>query len=251
MASTDNAPGEAASANFTVPDYSITDPADQAIADGIAGLDPYADISSSARGRGGFDVAALPGLSALSPDLRAEVERDLGAMSPARRAEAEPAAIAQVLAKHGRGIRVLLGNGAGTNRWHDENLTIAREHHDLTAEWSKITAQMTEVERYDVGADGNPVAVNRMSASAQVRAAAQLRDIDYRLGLLVKSDGSHGIEARMRLDKAMLEAVEASKSLAAQAEEHREAEKRADQLLREERINHKAELLAKHRRTSL
>lgn len=246
-----DAPGMTGSASFDVPMYTIDDPADQAIAAEIEGLDPFADIASAARGRGGFDVATLPGLSALSPALRAEVENELRAVPPSRRAESEPAAIATVLAAHGRDVRVLLGNGEGTNPYHAEQLAIARQHRDLTDRIGKLTAQAGEIVDFTMDASGNPQPVYAMSEAARGRVALEIRELTHHLGLLVNPDGSLGIESQRRLDRAMLEAVEARKAAVAQLEEHREAEKRADQILREERINAKAELLAKHRRTSL
>ena len=55
------------------PDW-CTVPADQHIADAIMGMDPLTEVAGSAKAHGAVRLPETPPLTALSPEMRAEVE---------------------------------------------------------------------------------------------------------------------------------------------------------------------------------
>ena len=231
--------------DFTIPSYDIA-PADQAIANSILARDPLSDLAGSTKA----SAAEVP-YSALSPDLRSEVDKALQGFPASRRGEAEQEAIVRVLSARIVQNRVLTGLGEGATEYDREMVDIAREYRQHSQEWNRVTARMTEVARHDTGPDGKPIPVYVMGPAGQRAAAAQLAEIDYRLSLLVQSDGSHGPEASRRLAKALQGSVEAEKAFAAQVAEMREAEVMAEKMLRDERIEARAKGIAKHRRVAL
>lgn len=251
MTDTTDTPAVDGGAAFTVPDYRVA-PEDEHHATAILSLDPFKDIASAGSVSGGVRLSsALPSLEALSPQMRSEVAHELQSLPAARRADGEAQAIAKVLENHGRKVRALIGNGQGSTPYHDTSIEIAGEVRAATREFDRIAASMTEVARYEVDELGKPRPVYAMSDGAQFHARNRLAELSYRIGLLVTPEGNHGVEAQRRLDKALVEAVEARKAVTAQAEELREAEALAEKLNRDERIAALAKGIAKHKRTTL
>lgn len=235
--------------NYVPTSYDI-DPTDQQIADSILAIDPLNEITGSGSMSESIAVAAVP-YSALSPEMRAEVDKALEGVPPARRADAEQAAVLNVLKARTAHHRTLTGLGDGATEYHREMANIAAEHRQLAQEWNRVAKSMAEVLRHDTGPDGKPVPVYAMGPASQRNAANRLEEINYRLNLLMDADGRHGPEAQRRLAKALHQSVETQKAQAAQLAERREAEELADKINRDRRVAQMAEGIAKHRRNDV
>lgn len=240
----------AGGSDIKVRSYAIA-PEDAEIADRIRNIDPVDDLPGPGSVKGSRPLPDIS-INGLSPAMREEVKARLVGVPTADYAEAEKSAIQELLTERRVESRILSGVGGAATDYHREWVAISQDYRALAREYNLITQEMTRVSHYDtvVNEQGKAEAkpVYAMSEARQIGSAKYLADLSYRMGLLVKEDGTHGVEAERRLQRALYDSVEQEKSNRARIEEHAEAKRRADDILREERINKRAEMFAKHKR---
>lgn len=138
--------------------------------------------------------------------------------------------------------RVLTGAGEGASEVEHEALSQLRQVHDLQREHDRILDELAEVARYETStdADGNPVAVpiNRYQDEARTRREQRLADI---LLAIVAIKGAEGAKA---IDEATKREAAKRRELQSQKADADEVQRRAEAMVREERICTKSAMSA-------
>lgn len=241
-----NAPARIVSdeSSFDVPDYGL-DPADNAIAHEIANFDPVNDVRGPVTFDGGWAtiIPAQVPLTSLPPRIAEPIKAELASASPERRPALEAKLIAEALYSNSLQLRVSAGPGAGANPYQIESFAQAKERQDLENEAWSLRAELADVARWDNVADPKtgkqqPVAVERVQGHPRKLKEGRLNEIERKLEALK-------IEGPRRLKKAMQEAVEAHKAKQQQIADEAEARRRAEQIVREDRINDRAAVRAR------
>lgn len=243
--------GEAVS-DYTPKSYDIA-PDDAAIADSIVSADPLS-LPSASKMSDTIKMPELPPLTTLDPRLRAAVEAEMRGVLPHMRESAERRAIQKVLADNARLIRSRAGYDASVGPYWQEVAAITSEYNSLLDEVARIDVAMAEVARWDNEFDAHgkptPKAVPVLTGTALRHAQIRQRSLIYQASLLANEDGSPGPDASRRLQKALHEDVQLQKAKREEVAILREAEKRAEQIVRNERVEARAQALAKSKRPS-
>ena len=234
-----------------VPASANIPPEDQHYVDAILAMDPIKDVPGVVVVPEGRKFAA-PGLEALAPEDRTAVRARMEAagIAPARQSEREAEFVDAHLRSKLSRIRVLTGLGDGATPYHREQCAIAREYGDLVAEYERYEEEIGRVANYRNEIDpvtGEPRAVPVFAIQGTRRAAynAHMDDLVRRAALLIKEDGSRGIEGERRRQAALAETVALLKSRDEALAERAEAKRRGAELAREARINKQAESIAR------
>lgn len=239
--------------DFTVPSYDIAED-DLPIADEILAMNPL-DIPGSGNISDGVKLPAAVPMTALPPEMREQVEKALEGIHHSKRAEYEEAAVAKVLKSNALLIRGRTGLHSDAPGYWKAKAAAANEVRQLGEEYDRLVGRMTTVARYEstTGPDGKsePKPVYVMGAAEQAAAITRLNELSYRIGLLVKEDGSEGPEMQRRLARALFDDVEATKARRKEIALMQEAEAKSEKILWDERVDKRAEMLAKHKRSSL
>ncbi len=201
-----------------------------------------------------FRVPERFSASILPPDKREAVEKQLAAVPPNLRADREHQLVAEALKESSKELRIKVGVGSGATPLEREQFAVAGDIHRLEKEADAIQDELNEIERWQAVYDeaGKPVidpdtgqqkmeAVLRVSGERRAGMENRWRELVHRLGLL------NSIEGDRRIERALKATIEAEKQRNAQLADRAEAAKRADEILREERIQQQAEALARMR----
>lgn len=190
-------------------------------------------------------AAAFFQLSALGPEDRAEVNKRLqGITDPERRAAAEAREVEAVIRRYAVSANISRGhpNGSAYDR---EVASISVDVQTLEREGDRIRADLGDVARYEKGPNGQSVPVYRYSGARREGLGDRLLQITRNILELEGPGGKH------RLDRAM------SQELATRRQAHEDlrimrlAEKRAAEIVTEERIEELARAKAKGLRNNL
>lgn len=231
-------------------DYGFDDPADNAIAHSIASKDPVRDLAGPMKITGGsMPNLSAPTLAALPPAMRAPIEQQLAKVAPAGRAAEETRLITEALVRNSASVRVAAGGGEGTDPYWREVLSQEHELGQLRARLNKIDIDLADATFetvYDeVTGKPAPRAVERIQGDRRKALEAEVLHLQAHIADL------NGRGGDLRLKKALGEAVTAQKEAQRQLDEEAEAKRRGDDILKEERINARAQTYAKHRRTNI
>lgn len=228
-------------------------PEDQHIADRILAMDPMRDVPSPVQIPDGWVAPPLK-LTALPVDRQAAVATKLERLQPGESAAREAEFVADEIRAMLPDIRIKCGVGPGASEYHREQAAIAREYRDLCQQFDFYAAELSEISHHATEFDsktGEALAVpvyavqgNRAKAYAEHQ-----EDLLRQMRLLIKDDGSHGLEGEKRRLRALAASVRNIKALEQQAAEAAEASAKADEINREERVRLQAESLARMRRT--
>lgn len=233
------------------PTYAIA-PDDRHIADHVLAMHPIDDVPSPYEFPEGWKVQA-PGMAALPPEMREAVSAklaQLGPVSPEQLKAKEAEFTAEAIRSKRGELRAMIGVGQNALPYHREMAGIAREYRDLAQQFDRITEELADVARHDTQTDpatGKPVAVPVMRVQGTRRAAylEQQDSLLRQMRLLANDDGTPGHEGAQRMKQALSESVALLKDRQQQAEEAAEAKRRAEHIVREDRINRRAESLAR------
>ncbi len=184
-------------------------------------------------------------LSALSPEDRAEVNQRLqGITDPERRAAAEAREVEAVIRRYAVASNLRRGNPNG-NAFDREVAALSVEVDVLKREAARIREELQEVGRYETGPRGQALPVYRYSGLRRSEMEARLQNIAANIEELEGVGGWH------RLNRAMNEAVDARRKAHEEARIMHMAEKRAAQILAEDRIEALAQAKARNMKASL
>ena len=187
---------------------------------------------------------SAPSVEALPPQARADVLKKLQGMSPEERAQKEPELVFEAVRGSVAQTRALTGVGSNALPYHKEAAEIAGQVYQLNREYDQLTTQldrMTFETRFNEETGKNePVEVPVLSGIRRKGYADRLNDIARQRRLLVNEDGSDGIEAAKRLQKAAIESARILKQRDDEAAEHAAAVKMAEDMARTSRIEAKA-----------
>jgi hypothetical protein len=240
------------SSNYTPKSYDIA-PEDAAMAHSIVTTDPLTLPSASKMS----DTIKMPDvlpITALPPPLRAAAEADLLGVPPHMRESAERRAVQKVLSDNALRIRARAGFDESVGPYWQEFAAITSEYNSLMDEVARLDIEMAQVERWDTEFDerGNPQpkAVPVLSGLSLRHAQMRQHDLLYKAGLLAKEDGSLGSEAAGRMQRALHADVELQKAKRDQIEIDQAARKRAEEIVRDERVTKLADAYAKSKRPS-
>ena len=223
--------------DFQMKSYDIA-PEDQQLANEIASFDPVYDTAGPTSFSGSVRLPETIKATGLPPHLRDPIMAQLANMPVDRRDAEEQRLVNAALYENSLGLRIAGGPGNGANTYQHAKFSLTFDIEEAERELIRIGTQLGEVERYDV-IEGKPVAVEKLRGQQRAIAEAQ-----HKL-LLHKLDQLNGIEGQRRLQRALYEAVQERKSLAAQLDDDREARALGEKLRREKRIRERAEAYAK------
>lgn len=232
------------------PDYGFGD--DNAIAHEIASFDPLTDTA------GPFDLSRMamsrsgptPSLDALTPAMQEPILAQLGNLTGDRRAAREAELVHAALLQNSLDLRIMAGPGRDADEFQKTTLDLANRLRLIEQEETKLQAELQVVDGYRTTyhpETGEPTAVPIMSLSGGNRVGAQnrLAALAQQRALIQGSEGSRELQA------ALAEAVSHRKGIMQQLADDAEAKRRAADLVREEKINARAEAHAKSLRNTL
>lgn len=176
-----------------------------------------------------------PSVEALSPDDRKVVYGRAGA--GADEAKVQSTLISFLQEKRGE-ARILAGAGADATEVEQEALSQLQQVRDLSRELDQIDQELTDVARYDHGFDpeGNPIAIPVLRLDGEARSRRQ-----HRLAEIVQAiDRIQGAEGTKALEEAAKREALHRRAIRTQREDAVEVERRAETMVREERINSRA-----------
>ena len=250
--STDNSPNfdPESSTDYTPPTYEFSPEEESRIAE-LQSFDPVFDVPGPVSADKGT-ISRLLGnntadsltLSSLSPELRTRVQERL-ASSPGL---TEREAVREALYQHAYELNVFSGPGEGASPYQREYFALADQITQVENELFDIELKFAAAVGWDNEVDPRtgksaPKQIDKMEPSTRQRLGNRRDDLQHRLGLL------QGFEGKRRLQKALRDTLdkEAAQRRAAEIEEA--ADRRADEIVREEEIEERARARAKFRRT--
>ena len=191
--------------------------------------------------------------TALAPEQQREVAAKLealGELSPEQKAAKEAEFTADVIKSQRSRLIVQGGVGSDATPYHREQAGIARDVDDLNRRYDALQSDLERIVRHNTERDpitgelkAVPVyAVTGTRAKAYVE---EQQDIARRVRLLVKDDGTYGIEGAKRVQQALATSAVALKALQRQVHVNTEAKRRAAEISLEKEINERAESLAR------
>lgn len=233
----------------TSPDaFGFEDAADQAMAREIASKDPLTDIKGPVTFIGDSSrlPAALP-LTALSEEMRAPILAQLQGVPANLRAKKEAELVTEALKRNSLNLRVTGGGGEGTDPFWRETFEQERRHRDLSTQINALDIKLVDASFetvYDpVTGAPSPKAIDKYQGHDRKLMEA---DRDRLLGELHDLEGRGG---QLRRKEAMKKAVDAQKAIQTQLEEEKLAKVKGEEILRQERIDKRAESYANLRRS--
>ena len=252
---TDTTPASMPDSTSAPASYAIA-PEDQHIADSIVAMDPVNDVPGASNTTGvlrntkGLIRANLP------PEARKAVDAQLAALPFDQRADREGELVAAAMRPLLIAARAMGGMGEDATPYHREMATIEQEYQRAKRRADEVVEQIGEVSHYltsidPVTGEAKPVPVYAAQGERQRALFNEFEALSHRMRLLTDPEGKWGPEGKRRMERALWEAVEARKAVAAQRAERQEVERRAVDINRERRINAQAEQLASFRRAEL
>ena len=224
-------------------------------AERVLKMDPVRDVPGNVQlGQQALPPMALK-LSALSPDMQAEVRREMELrpnMPPAERAKLESQLVEKIVRSKLGAVRAQTGLGPDALPYHREAAEIAGQVSQLQRQRAILQEAMDDIADLKPATDPNTgelvaAPVYRLTEHRRQEYAKQIVDIDRNIRLLVDENGGFGVEGKRRMN----EALAASAKQLKRAEELRtveaEALKRADAQALEAQIAKRTEQLARMR----
>lgn len=221
----------------------------------VLAIDPISGVPGNVKD----DASTRPPLNlkidSLPPEMRSEVYRQLELrpnMPPAERAQLESKLVAEAVRGKLGSVRAMTGLRSDALPYFKEAAEIAGQVNDLRRKRDDLQAAVDEIAELKKGTDpvtGELVAVPVYRLSEQTRQGfrSQIADIDRNIGYLVNPDGSQGVEAQRRMREALAKSAAQLQRAEQLRADEAEAQKRAAEKAREDRISQRAEQLAKMR----
>jgi hypothetical protein len=221
----------------------------------VMAMDPIRDVPGNVRDNGAKRPPMSLKIDSLPPEMRSEVYRQLELrpnMPPAEREKLESKLVEDAVRGKLGSIRAMTGVRSDALPYHKEMAEVAGQVNHLQRLRSDLQAAVDDIADLEKGTDpatGELIAVPvyRMSEARRQAYTVQIADLTRQMSLLVKEDGSYGIEGAKRMRLALAESAAMLKRAQEERTDEAEAQKRAANQIREDRINKRAEALAKMR----
>lgn len=221
----------------------------------VLAIDPIRGVPGNVRDDTTKRPAMKLKIDALPPEMRSELYRQLELrpnMPPAERAQLESKLVEEAVYGKLGSIRAMAGVRSDASPYHKEMAEIAGQVTQLQRRRADLQAAVDDIAELRKGEDpqtGELVAVPvyRMGEERRQAYTAQIADLTRQMSLLIKEDGSYGIEGAKRMREALAASAAQMKRAHEQREDEAEAQRRAATQIREARINERAEQLAKMR----
>lgn len=201
---------------------------------------PLEELPSPWTVKGRPKMIEKPTLSALSPeDRKIVIERAAGSNDP----EALNAALQGFLRERSAEFRLKAGAGEGATATEREALSQMNQLRLLSDEHTRIEAELAEVRehRTEYGDDGNPVPVPVYAVQGSGRSAreARMEAIRHEMALIAGVEGEAALQRAARADALRIREFQAAIA------ERNEIKRRAQDMVREDRINEAARAKAR------
>lgn len=224
---------------------------DNDLAAEIAQQDWYDDSTSphNTERMGAREWSAPTSVEGLSPEMRAPIIKQLAGLTPEQREQREPQLIREALEANSRHVRVLTGLGANATPYAKAMVNLSARiwaAEDRIADWQGKLDEVTGTRSVTDPATGQAVMqpVYRLSPEARHKAQEQVTLLKAELSALKGGAGDR------ELKEAMTETIAQVKERRQQAADLAEVDRRARESLREEELNARAALHAKHLRST-
>lgn len=204
-------------------------------------------VSSPVEVIGDVQINAEPSLSSLPPAMREEVEAKMANVK-ADHSIFERQFIREALEANSYRLKVLAGPGKDANEYERECFGILRELYDLESEAERIEAEINDTVGFgtDYDGDGNPISapIYRFATETRQGRRQALQDVRYRISQVEREAAFRRTAAAKRVQDRIAADNE-------QLAVHTEAKRKADAMLRQERVDQLAEAFAKNRRNTI
>lgn len=229
-------------------DIPNTLPTDEDLEAEIVSFDPVYDVPSPVEVVGNvLDRISTPKIEAFPPEVQDRIRAKLATVTPGNRDLFEERFIREELYAFSAYTRVKSGVGEGANAYQREFYALNSEVNQTSDEITRLTLELAKKRTMTDRATGQTVELeDPYHAPDRVRAMeAELHNQIARLHSL------QGPEKERRLAKAKDRAVADRKAILQQIADTKEADRRASEIVRNERIDKVAEARAKRLRSSL
>lgn len=207
----------------------------------------HRQVSSPVEVIGDVHIAAEPSLAGLPPEMQDRVRAKLATVQGDRDIF-ERQFIMEELQANSYRLKVLAGPGKDANEYERECFGIMRELYDLESEAARIEAEINDTVGYstDYDLNGNPIAVPVYRFAPETRQGRQnaLQDVRYRIAQVEREAAGRRSAAAKRVQDRIAADNE-------QLAVHAEAMRKADAMLRQEKVDQLAEAFAKNRRNTI
>ncbi len=236
------------------------DPEDQPLADQLLNFDPVYDTKGPVQWIGGNQKPPPEQFKVqmLSPEMRDEVNAKLANVPLAQRDARESQLVYEALYQNSLRLRIVAGPGEGATETQKARLGIAGDRHNLQKEMWRIESELGEVQSWHpVFNEAGERVIDPETGQQKVKAVEVIQG-DRRQGLQNRiAEIAHqialldGPEGDIRERKAIKADIDRIKSQASQMEEEQAARAKADEIVRQERIDTRANAYAKRKRSSV
>jgi hypothetical protein len=227
----------------------------QQYANEVLKMDPLRDVAGNINAGEGVRPLQLKAQS-LPDDMRSEVFRQLERlpnMPKAERDKHESKLVQEAVIAKRASIRGLTGVHSNSLPFHKEQADIAMQVRELYKQRDGYQEALDKVVDVKKGQDpdtGELTAEPIYWLGSTKRAAFEdnIVDVDRKIRLLVAPDGSYGLEGRKRMQEALKDSAALLHQRAAAQANEKVAQQRADEIIRDEAIERRAEALARKKR---
>lgn len=205
-----------------------------------------------------WKVSALR-VTALTPDRQHEVRAKLEALpahlTEEQRTIKETEYVGEVIRSMQSELRARNGLHSSALPYHKEHAAIAGEYMELAREHQRLGSELLRVDRHDTVRNPETGKVEAVPVFAVTGERAQAyeatqQSIRSRMFLLLDDDGKPGVESQRRLKQALHASVGIVKQLNEAKADNAEAQRRAAEMIREDRITARAKSLANIQRNT-
>ncbi len=227
-------------------DVSPTLPSDEQLAAEIVNFDPVYDVPSPVEKVGDVRLPE-PSLTALPPEAQDRIRAKLAKVTPGNRDLFEAQYIRDELYAFSSYTRVKAGVGEGANAYQREFFALNAEVAQTSDELTRLSAEIDRKRTIQDPATGQTVELTDPYHGPD-RLKALQAEFNNQLARLHALDGP---EKERRLEKAKAKAVADRRAVLQQIADHKEIDRRAAEIVRNEKIENAAEARAKRLRSSL
>lgn len=223
-----------------VESYEIA-PEDAHLRDAVLSIDPIHGVPTPHQMPEGWAHGLTFKLTALPPEMQAEVRQRLASVPADMREAKEAEFTAEAIRKQRGAIRIQTGVGSSASPYHREMVAVAREYSDGYDELQRLQRELDDVSGHSTKVDpatgkAEAVPIYRVQGPRRAAIEAEQFQILRRLSMLQNADGTPGPEGARRMKQALHESVQLLKQRQEAKAEMAEVERRSREQLREDRI---------------
>ena len=222
------------------------EPTDAELDARFSNYDALYDVQSPVQVIGNVNIPQ-PTLSTLPHEMRDAINAKLAALPLSERERAEQCFIREALEANSLKVRTAIGPGEGATEVQKADAETANRVRLLDREATNIEAKLSEERMIEDPVTGNLISSGQkaLQGNARLGYQARLNEIGHEMAVLTQIEGSKQRAEALEKDKANY------RSRQQQLAELQEADRRADKIASEDRINRMAEAKARIRKSNL